>query len=92
MMHAKSYANELNTIPSSKDTVTSNWNRSYHLKSQLLNRLWGNYFAMQLDESTDISHIFDFAQLLVYVRYIYKDKIEGNFLFCQLLEGRTTGN
>jgi hypothetical protein len=46
---------------------------------------------MQLDESTDITNL---AQLLVYsyVRYIYKDKIEEDFLFCQPLEGRTTGN
>jgi hypothetical protein len=44
---------------------------------------------MQLDESTDITNL---AQLLVYVRYIYKDKIEEDYLFCQPLEGRTNGN
>lgn len=44
---------------------------------------------MQLDESTDITYL---AQLFVYVRCIYKDKIEEDFLFCQPLEGRTTGN
>ncbi|XP_022168645.1 protein FAM200A-like [Myzus persicae] len=44
---------------------------------------------MQLDESTDISN---FSQLLVYVRYIYKEDILEDFLFCQTLNGRTTGN
>lgn len=42
---------------------------------------------MQLDESTDITNL---AQLLAYVRYIYKDKIEGGLIFCQPV--RTTGN
>jgi len=44
---------------------------------------------MQSDKSTDITNL---AQILVYVRYIYKDKIEEDFLFCQPLEGRTTRN
>ncbi|XP_022160768.1 protein FAM200A-like, partial [Myzus persicae] len=41
---------------------------------------------MQLDESTDISN---FSQLLIYVRYIYKEDILEDFLFCQTLNGRT---
>jgi len=44
---------------------------------------------MQLDESTDISN---FSQLLVYVRYIIKEEILEDFLFCKTLDGRTTGN
>jgi len=52
---------------------------SDNIKSQILNILRGNYFAMQLDESTDITNL---AQLLVYIIYIYKDKIEEDFLFC----------
>lgn len=62
---------------------------SDNIKSQLLNRLRENYFAMQLNESTDITN---FAQLLVCVRYIYKDKIKEDFLFCRPLEGRLTRN
>lgn len=81
IMHGESYANELKTIPLSRDTVSRRIeNMSDNIKSQLLNRLRGNYFAMQLDESTDITNL---AQLLVYVRYSYKDKIEEDFLFCQ---------
>jgi hypothetical protein len=44
---------------------------------------------MQLDKSTDISN---FSQLLVYVRYTYKEEILEDFLFCQTLNGRTTGH
>jgi len=74
----------------SRDTVSRRIeNMSDNIRSQLLNWLRGNYFAMQLDESTDITYL---AQLFVYVRCIYKDKIEEDFLFCQPLEGRTTGN
>jgi hypothetical protein len=78
IMHGESYANELKMIPLSRDTVSRRIeNKSDNIKSQLLNRLRGNYFAMQLDESTDITNL---AQLLVYVRYIYKDKIEEDFI------------
>ncbi|VVC45848.1 Hypothetical protein CINCED_3A000273 [Cinara cedri] len=63
IMHGESYANELKTIPLSRDTVSRRIeNMSDNIKSQLLNRLRGNYFAMQLDESTDITNL---AQLLV---------------------------
>ena len=40
-------------------------------------------FALQLDESTDISNL---SQLLVYVRYIADERINEEFLFCQPLE------
>lgn len=55
-------------------------NMSDNIKSQFLNRLWGNNFIMQLYESADITH---FALLLVYVRYSYKDKIEYDYIFYQ---------
>ena len=40
-------------------------------------------FALQLDESTDISNL---SQLLVYVRYVADERINEKFLFCQPLE------
>ena len=40
-------------------------------------------FALQLDESTDISNL---SQLLVYVRYVADERINEEFLFCQPLE------
>ena len=40
-------------------------------------------FALQLDESTDISNL---SQLLVYVRYVADERINEEILFCQPLE------
>ena len=45
------------------------------------------FFAIQLDESTDVTN---FPQLLVYVRYVYDFEMIEDFLFCKPLEGRTT--
>jgi len=88
-MQGEAYANDLKSIPLSDNTVSRRIsNISDDILKQLLNRLRSNYFAMQLDESTDISN---FSQL-VYVRYIYKEDILEDFLFCQTLNGRTTGN
>ena len=40
-------------------------------------------FALQLDETTDVSN---FSQLLVYIRYVADERINEEFLFCQPLE------
>jgi len=54
IMHGESYTNKLKMILLSRDTVSRRIeNMSDNIKSQLLNRLRGNYFAMQLDEFTD---------------------------------------
>ncbi|XP_064118975.1 protein FAM200C-like [Macrobrachium nipponense] len=45
-------------------------------------------FALQLDESTDVSSD---SQLLVFTRYVYERKFKGEFLFCQPLETTTKG-
>ena len=45
-------------------------------------------FAIQLDESTDITKM---VHLLAYVRYVYNHDIDEDLLFCQPLHGRTTG-
>lgn len=89
-MHDKAYVNDFKSIPLS-DKIVSHLisNISDEVLKQLLNRLQSNYFAMQLDESTDI---FNFSQLLVYVKYIYKGDILEDFLFYQTFNGRTTGN
>ena len=58
-------------------------------KSQLVRRVAESpFFAIQLDESTDVTN---FSQLLVYVRYVYDFEMIEDFLFCKPLEGRTTG-
>ena len=45
-------------------------------------------FALQLDESTDISGL---SQLLVFIRFIHNEKIVEQFLCCQEMLMRTTG-
>ncbi|XP_060796340.1 zinc finger BED domain-containing protein 5-like [Neoarius graeffei] len=46
------------------------------------------YYALQLDESTDIAGQ---AQLLTYVRYVRDKLIEEDVLFCRPLQSHTTG-
>ena len=56
---------------------------------QLLHHIQANeFYALQLDESTDMAEL---AQLLAYLRYVYGWSIKEDFLFCKLLETRTTG-
>ena len=43
-------------------------------------------FAIQLDESTNVS---DLTQLMVFERYIHTDTLEDEFLFCEPLEKTT---
>ena len=55
---------------------------SEDIKLQVITNITNSpYFSLQLDESTDISHT---SQLLVYVRYIRDNKVEEEFLFCNL--------
>ena len=59
-------------------------------KSQLVRRVAESpFFAIQLDESTDVT---SFPQLLVYARYVglYGFEMVEDFLFCKPFEGRTT--
>ena len=54
------------------------------IKSKLLWKIdSSSVFALQLDESTDISNL---SQLLVYVRYVAHERISEKFLFYQPLE------
>ena len=48
---------------------------------QLLLRIQDSeFYALQLDESTDVAGM---AQLLVYVRYVYEGSIKEDILFCK---------
>ncbi|XP_056095124.1 zinc finger BED domain-containing protein 5-like [Rhinichthys klamathensis goyatoka] len=59
-----------------------------NVNDQLISRIKASrYFALQLDESTDIANL---ANLLAYVRYEYNGEIEEEFLFCKPLQTRTT--
>ncbi|XP_033229467.1 zinc finger MYM-type protein 6-like [Belonocnema kinseyi] len=46
------------------------------------------FFALQFDESVDVSGA---AQLLCYVKYVGEEEIKERMLFCLALSGRTTG-
>ena len=72
-------------ISLSNDTIKSRIHEmSDNIKSKVLSKIdFSSVFALQLDESTDISNV---SQLLVYVRYVADEKINEEFLFCQPLE------
>ena len=80
---------KLKEIPLSNNTVSRRIDAiSNDIKAQLLERLKQTYFAIQLDESTDIAGQ---AQLLVYVLYCWSGEMIENFMFCYEMQGRTTG-
>ena len=57
---------------------------SDNIKSKVLSKIDSSpVFALQLDESTDISNL---SQLLVYVRYVANERINEEFLFCETLK------
>ncbi|CAK1591757.1 unnamed protein product [Parnassius mnemosyne] len=90
IMQGEKYANLLKIIPLSSDTVHRRINLlADDIKIQLIERVKGSpYYAIQLDESTDVANV---AQLLIFIRYRYENDICEDLLFCQGLEGRTTG-
>ena len=55
---------------------------------QLNDRVKRKKFALQLDESTDVSGL---AQLILFVRYIANGKPEEDLLMCASLLGTRTG-
>lgn len=82
---------EIMKIPHSDDTIK---NRIIHMSDDIektvTNKLTTNklYFALQTDESTDISGI---VHVLGFVRFIDENKIVNQFLCCKQLTERTTG-
>ena len=90
IVHGKKEANEMRKIPLSNNTVCRRiFEISEDQREQLILRIKESpKFAIQLDESTDITKM---AHLLAYVRYVYNNDIHEDLLFCQPLPGRTTG-
>lgn len=82
-------AKKLDSVPLSNDTVRRRIEMmASNVKEQLLVRVKdSDFFAIQLDESTDVTN---YAQLIVYVRYIFQNKLEEDYLFCEALPTRTT--
>jgi hypothetical protein len=62
---------------------------STDIGKELVSRLKCSFaFSLQLDESTDVSGL---AVLLVFVRYLFQNKVEENLLLCKSLKSGATG-
>ncbi len=89
-MIGDSAAAKLGAVPLSNDTVARRIeDMSNDIREQLIEFVKKSpYYALQLDESTDIAGQ---AQLLTYVRYLRDKAIEEDVLFCRPLQSHTTG-
>ena len=85
LMPGEKASQTMKQISLSNDTIKSRIHEmSDDIKSKVLSKIDSSpVFALQLNESTDISNLL---QLLVYVRYIVDERINEEFLFCQPLE------
>uniref|UniRef100_A0A9J7Z8E8 DUF4371 domain-containing protein n=1 Tax=Cyprinus carpio carpio TaxID=630221 RepID=A0A9J7Z8E8_CYPCA len=84
-------ATKIQSIPLSDDTVARRIvDMSDDIECQLVERIKASpYFAIQLDESTDISNS---ALLLVFVRYCMDSNLCEDLLFCKELPTRTAAD
>ena len=83
---------KISYVPLSNDTVHRRiCDIAEDIEQQVVTEIRGaplNKFAIQLDESTDVSSC---AQLLVFARYIKDGDFKKEFLFCHCLESTTRG-
>ena len=89
IMHVDKTAVEVKEIPLSADTIRRCISEiGQDIKCQLNDRVKKKKFALQSDESTDVSGL---AQLIVFVGYIANGKPEEDLLMCASLLGTCTG-
>ena len=81
-------AEKMKVISCSNSTVSRRIQKmSDDILTQVVTKIkLSNYFAIQLDESTDVA---DLGQLLVFARYVTMDNLEEEFLFCEPLTDAT---
>ncbi|GBP67529.1 Zinc finger BED domain-containing protein 5 [Eumeta japonica] len=79
----------VSTVPLSNDTVSRLiHDLATYVKQEIITRLQKTRFALQMDESTDVSGLFI---LLVIVRYPYESSFDEDMLMCSSLPINTTG-
>ena len=90
IVHGKKYGDEIRKIPLSNDTVARRIaENSDDQLQQLITRLKKNQkFAIQLDETTDVSKMHS---CYFYVRYVHEENVEEELLFCRSLKCHTKG-
>ena len=89
IMHEDKIADEVKEIPLSADTIRRRISKiGQDIMCQLNDRVKRKIFALQLDESTDVSGL---AQLVVFFRYIANGKPEEDLLMYASLLGTCTG-
>lgn len=90
IMCGEKESKKLNSLSMSNDNVKRRiQDMSLDVLSQVVERVRESpYFAIQLDESTDIANQ---AQLLVFIRYLHENNFEENFLFCKPLQTHVRG-
>ncbi|XP_025201853.1 protein FAM200A-like [Melanaphis sacchari] len=89
-VHGVKIADALRSIPVSNDTIKRRIDcMGDYMKLQLLIKIKSSdTFAIQLDESTDLTNN---AQLMLFVRYQYNLKINEDLFFCETLSETTKG-
>ncbi|XP_074026816.1 zinc finger BED domain-containing protein 5-like [Leptinotarsa decemlineata] len=90
IMVSKQEANKLKSIPLSDNTISHRIEDTANdIRDQVVEKLKKSpHFALQFDESTDVS---DCAQFVMFVRYEADMSIEEEILFCKPLPANTSG-
>lgn len=90
IMVGKQEANKLKNIPLSDNTISRRINDiANDIQEQVVEKLKNSqYFALQFDESTDVSNC---AQFVVFVRFEADESIMEEILFCKALPANTSG-
>ena len=89
IMVSKQEANKLKNIPLSDNTISRRINdMANDIQEQIEKLKNSQHFALQFDESTDVS---DCAQFVVFVRFEADEIIMEEILFCKALPANTSG-